>query len=218
MPAEAPPPGRLLAAAAANVVLHVVGLALALWGMRPGTAAFSLDERMGYLASHPLGWSLGWGTWMLCALALVAFFAALQPWAPDPDLALLALALAAAGAGVDLLCDVGQIVVLPDLAAWTPRDAALFVASERGLGAGGTVVANGLYSLAVLLAGFALRARLPVSALALAAATCGAGLLMVVAGFSGQPRLVELSTGPTIAGFLLWTVVTSRGLSRRDRR
>src|SRR5688572_9365038 len=151
----------LLVTAAVNVVLHVAGLVMAAASLRPGSPAVPLDDRLAYLASHGLGWSIGWGVWMWCALAFVAFLAALRPYAPVADLAALAVTLGAAGAAIDLVCDVGQIVVLPDIAAWQPAQPALFVAWERWLGATGAIAANGLYSLATLAATMALRPRVP---------------------------------------------------------
>src|SRR5262249_28195908 len=118
------------------------------------------------------------------------------------------------GAAVDLLCDTGQLAVLPELAAWRPPERALFLACERGLGAGGTVVANGLYSLAVPLAALALRGRVPAFALWLRGGPRAGGVVMVRAGLLGEPRLVELSTGPLIGGFLAWTVVVGGSLAR----
>ena len=199
-----------------NVGLHLLGLALALIGMRQGTPLVPLDERLAYLASRPIGWSLGWGTWMLCALALVAFLAVLATHAHGAPLASLAVTLAAAGAAIDLLCDGVQIAVLPGLASARLSDPSVFLAWERAAGVGGTVVANGLYSVAVLLAAIALRGRpgMPAHALSLGVATFGAGMLMVVAGFVGDPRRLELATGPTIGAFLLWTVAVARALLR----
>src|SRR4029453_17451630 len=66
-----------------NVGLHLLGLALAMTGMRPGTPLVPAPERVAYLAARPLLWSLGWATWMLCALALVAFLAALARAVPE---------------------------------------------------------------------------------------------------------------------------------------
>jgi hypothetical protein len=195
----------LTSASAANVGLHLLGLVLAVLALRPGSPLVPLDARVSYLAGHPVGWSLGWGVWMLCALALVAYLAALREHATLPALASLAVTLGAAGAAIDLACDVGQIVVLPDLAGRPPAEAT-FVTWERWLGATGAIVANGLYSLAVPLASFALRGRMPTYVQALALATGVAGLLMVAAGFSGNPHHLEASVGPTIASFLLWTI------------
>jgi hypothetical protein len=199
-----------------NIALHVIGLAVAFFGMRPGSPLVPLDDRMAYLAARPLGWAAGWGVWMLCALALVAFVAALRPYAETSELALVALVLAAAGAGIDLFCDVGQIVVLPDVAAWRPPQPALFVSWERLLGAGGAVVANGLYSAAVFLIALALRRRVPAYAFAIGLASCGAGIVMVVAGFSGNARLLEASVGPTIGSFLLWCAAMAWVLGPQD--
>jgi hypothetical protein len=194
----------LTAAALLNIGLHVVGLAVAFVGMRPGSVVVPLDDRMAYLAARPLAWTLGWGVWMLCALAFVAFVATLRPHVEKPDLAALAVILGAAGATIDLFCNVGQMVVLPDVAAWKPAQPALFVAWERWLGAGGAVVANGLYSIAVFMLSLGARGRYPAYVFALGCATAAAGFLMVAAGLTGHARLLELSVGPTIVSFVLW--------------
>jgi hypothetical protein len=208
----------LLLTAGLNVVLHILGLVLALTHLRPGSPAVPLDDRLAYLAAHPLGWPIGWSVWMLCALALVAMLAALRPHAAHPDLAALAVTLGAAGAAIDLVCDVGQIVVLPDVAAWKPAQPALFVAWERWLGATGAIAANGLYSLAALAASFALRPRVPAYVVGLGIATCAAGFLMVGAGFTGDMRQLEVSVGATMVSFLLWTVALTWALVAPARR
>lgn len=199
----------LSAAAGVTVVLHLTGLALAWLGMRPGSPLLPLDDRMVYLAAQPTAWTLGWACWILCALAFVAFMTALRAHVPSRDLGSLALMLAVAGAVADILCDLGQIVVLPDAAAWKPAQPALFVAWERWLGAGGAVVANGFYSLAVLIATGSMRRRMPGYVWGLALATFGAGLLMIVAGLTGDARLLEASVAPTIGSFLAWTIAVA---------
>lgn len=196
----------LLVLGALNVALHLLGLALAALGMRPGTGVFPLPERMAYVAPRPAGWVLGWATWALCALVLVGFVAALTARArsaADSSVRALALALAAAGAAVDLCCDVLWITVVPDLAA--RGEVALFLAVERMLGAAGAAVANGLYSVAVLLVALTLREGRP-----LGYATFAFGMLMVAAAFTGDPRHLEWVTGPTIGAFLAWTVAVLR--------
>jgi hypothetical protein len=218
MPATPPPPGvrRLLALTAwASVVLHVAGLALAVAGMRPGTPLVPAAERAAYLAGRPLAWSLGWAAWMLCALALVAFLAVLAEAVPQaPAVLRLATTLAAAGAAIDLTCDTLFITLLPALAAEGPTP--LFFAVERALGAGGVVVANGLYSVAILLASLGLRAAaaMPAVVRALGYATFAAGMLMVAAGFTGDAHQLELATGLTIVPFLAWTLGVARSLAR----
>src|SRR5262245_46354146 len=115
--------------------------------MRPGSPLVGLGERMAHLAARPPEWSLAWGVWMLCALALVAF---VHQAGARLGGASLAAPLAAAGAGVDLLCDGVQMTVLPLAASGGPEAALSFRAWERAAGVGGLVAANGLYSLAVL--------------------------------------------------------------------
>src|SRR5262249_48566706 len=105
----------LLGLAWLNVVLHGAGLGFATLGMRPGTPLAALPDRLASLARFPLGWSLGWGVWMLCALALVGFCAVLAYYLREPaDLVRLALMVVTAGGAFDLFCDAVFVTVLPD--------------------------------------------------------------------------------------------------------
>jgi hypothetical protein len=203
----------LTLAAGLSVGLHLGGLALAVAALRPGTPIVPPAERVAYLAERPLGWTLGWAAWMLCALALVAFLAVLAHVVPEASTVLrTAVMLASAGAAVDLVCDTLYITVLPGLAAGGPTP--LFLAVERALGAGGVVVANGLYTIATLLAALGLRARpeMPPVVTWLGYATFAGGMLMVAAGFTGDPRHLELATGAAILPYMAWTLGVARAL------
>ena len=207
-------PRRLLTLTAwLSVGVHVTGLALAVIGMRPGTPLVPAGERVAYLAGRPLAWSLGWAAWMLCALALVAFLAVLAQVVPQASAILgPAVMLAAAGAAVDLTCDTLFITVVPTLARDGPTP--LFLTVERALGAGGVVVANGLYSVAILLATLGLRGQpvMPPFVLGLGYTTFAAGMLMVAAGFTGDPQQLQVATGLTILPFTAWTLGVARSL------
>jgi len=203
----------LTLAAGLSVGLHLGGLALAVAALRPGTPIVPPAERVAYLAERPLGWTLGWAAWMLCALALVAFLAVLAHVVPEASTVLrTAVMLASAGAAVDLVCDTLYITVLPGLAAAGPTP--LFLTLERALGAGGVVVANGLYTIATLLAALGLRARpeMPPVVTWLGYATFAGGMLMVAAGFTGDPRHLELATGAAILPYMAWTLGVARAL------
>ena len=203
----------LTLAAGLSVGLHLGGLALAVAALRPGTPLVPMAERVAYLAERPLGWTLGWAAWMLCALALVAFLAVLAHVVPEASTVLrTAVMLASAGAAVDLVCDTLYITVLPGLAAAGPTP--LFLTVERALGAGGVVVANGLYTIATLLAALGLRARpeMPPVVTWLGYATFAGGMLMVAAGFTGDPRHLELATGAAILPYMAWTLGVARAL------
>jgi hypothetical protein len=115
---------------------------------------------------------------------------------------------------VDLLCNSAQAFALPLIAAARPPEIALFLAAERAVAAGGLVAANGLYSVAVLLAALALRERAGALAFGLGLATFAFGMAMVAAGFTGVPRHAELATPPTILAFAAWTVAVARALTR----
>jgi hypothetical protein len=203
-----PPSNRLLWGLAwGNVVLHGVGLVLALFGMRPGSPLVPLPERMEYLAGHPAGWSWGWGVWMACSLLLLGYVAALRACLPERSLAAdLALTLTAAGMGVDLLCDVLQIRGLPLATASEP----LFLSLEALAFTGGATVANGLYTAAVLI--LTLSLRIGSGARLAGFATVVFGAAMAVAGMIPSPRLLELATGPTIGFYSLWTILVARDL------
>ena len=200
---------RLTVAAWANVVLHVLGLGAAVLWMRPGTAIFPVAERMAYLGAQPPGWRAGWALWALCAFALLAFLALLSARRPGAATQ-AALALACAGAAVDLTCDTLFVPVLPR-AALGPAEA--FVLFERGVNAASLAVANGLYSVAVLVASRGLGLPPPAESrqrvLGLLTFVAGGGL--AAAGLLGEPRLVELATGPTIALFMAWTCIVAAG-------
>lgn len=199
-----------------NVIVHVIGLFFALFGMRPGTPSVELVERMGYLAGYPWGWIGGWVVWMVCTLVLVGYCATLvtrlERTAIMPQVALMVAGL---GGAIDIFCDALLITVMPMLAA--QGEVKLFIAFERMLNAGGLIAANGLYSIAVLLFTLAARARVR----APLAIICGygvfiSGMLMCVAGYTGNPRHLEIVTGPTIILFSLWTLLVAHAINHRD--
>jgi hypothetical protein len=198
----------------ANVALHGVGVAVAWFGMRPGSIAAPLAERMAYLATRPAGWITGWGIWIVCSLLLVSFMAVLRSRLPAPSPAAdLALAFTAAGMGVDLLCDVIQMQALP-LAAAGPAPS--FLVLERIAFTGGATVANGLYTAGVVLMTLCLRTIVSRPALLAGWATGISGSVMVLSGLVLSPALLVASTGPTIGFYSLWTVLVAQDL-RRDR-
>jgi hypothetical protein len=206
--------GALQTLAWANVALHGAGLALAWFGMRPGSVAAPLAERMAFLASRPAGWIGGWGVWMTCTLLLVSFMAVLRSRLPAPNpTADLALVVTAAGMGVDLLCDVIQMQALP-LAAAGPAPS--FLLLERIAFTGGATVTNGLYTAGVVLMTAGLRS-VSVPARLAGWATGVSGAVMVLSGLVLSPALLVASTGPTMGFYSLWTILVARDLGHGRR-
>ncbi len=208
----------LTALAWLNVVLHVLALAFAYFGLRPGSPLAPLPGRLEYLAGSPPGWSLGWASWMLCAAALVAFLAALPPRLGErADLARLGLTVAVAAAAFDLCCDALYIAVFPALAAEARHSSPdVFLVVERLTGVASLIIANGGYSVAALLMTLALRGRngLVRGTAAAGYGVAGFGLVLAAAGFTGLPWHAEWATPPTILLYCAWVLLVARSFER----
>jgi hypothetical protein len=176
--------------------------------MRVGMPGSTLEVRMAFLAERTQGWRVGWATWALCALALLWYLALVSERRPTAGTR-LAVVLAGAGVAVDLTCDALYVVVLPEVARAHPDT---FLLVERAIGVGSVVVANGLYSIALLITTTAVDA-VPWPARALGWASGTGGLAMAVAGLAGSPRAVEACAGATMGLFMAWTVVFARALA-----
>lgn len=202
-----------------NVALHVVALGLAALGMRPGTPLVGLTERLDYLARAPLGWTAGWIAWMCCAAALIAFLAALNQRLDTP-LSQLGLTIAVAGAAFDLFCDSVYLIAFPMMASMKPPPETLFLIVERMIGIASLVIANGAYSVGILLFTLALRKRQAMASFTVVVgyAVAGFGLLLAGAGFTGVPWHAEWGTGPTIGLFCVWVVLVAHSPSSAGRQ
>jgi hypothetical protein len=205
---------RLLAGLAwLNVAIHGFALVLAWVGMRPGSTLEPLPQRMAYLAGHPVAWTLGWIAWMLSAAALIAFLAVLT-WQTEKPLAQLGLMIALVGAGFDLFCDCLYVLLLPRLASGGTAGEGLFLSAEQATGIASLVIANGAYSVAVLLVSHACRALPGVSRfttlLGYGVGCCG--LVLAAGGITGSAWHAALATPPTIGLFCLWVVLLAHSL------
>jgi hypothetical protein len=179
-------------------------------GLRPGSTIIPLADRMAYLASQPPAWKWGWGLWMLCALALVAYIAVLRRQLPgDPLAARLALKFTTAGMLVDLSCDVLQMEMLPLAAS---LGSSVFLGYERLAFTGGLTIANGLYTVGLLLMNLSLRgiARAPARIVGWVAVV--SGFALAATGLVPSPLLLQTATGLTIGAYSLWTVLVARDL------
>jgi hypothetical protein len=197
-----------------NVMLHLAGLAVAAVGMKPGSLMAPLPDRLAYLASRPLGWTIGWATWILCAIALVAFLAMLTHRLGErASVARLGLTIAIVGAGFDLCCDCTYILVFPMLATDRSTPESLFLVLERIVGIASMVIANGCYAIGILLTTIQLRGRAGTSRLAILVGYAIAvfGLILSAAGFTWVGWHAALATGPTILLFCVWVVLVARG-------
>jgi hypothetical protein len=203
-----------------NVFLHLVGLALAAIAIPPGSPLVPLPERLRYLAAGPIAWTFAWAAWMCCAFALVAFLAVLtNRLGEQARLAQLGLMIAVAAAGFDLCCDSIYLLVFPMLASCQPPPETLFLIAERVTGIAGLVVANGAYSISILLLALALRDRPEISPFTVGAGygVAGFGLLLAAAGITWVPWHAALATPPTIGLFCLWVILVAYSLDPARR-
>jgi hypothetical protein len=209
------PDRSLIIVAWLNVGFHMVGLVFAAFGMRPGTPLVPLAERMEYLSRFPTGWVLGWGTWMLCVPLLIAFLArTARCLRTRLELGRLAVTTAVIGGAFDLCCDVIFIAILPQVASWPPGNERHFLLLEKVTATVSVTIANGLYSIAVLLLTLALRDQpgLARSVVAVGYGDAGFGLVLAIVNFTGDPRHIEWATGPAIGLFCVWAVLVAYSL------
>lgn len=206
----------LRAAAYTTAGLNALGLVLAAGAMRPGAPMMPLDARVAFLASRPIGWTVGWGVWMLAAIALVVFFVLLARAVPGRS-SRAGLVLVAIGAAVDLACDTAQMTLVPLVAA--AHEPARFAALDRACWAGGVIGGSGLYCLAVatLTIALARAGRAGPLVVASGALTLAFGAVWVGAEVVEARAFLEPATAATVGAFLLWAVAVPAGLTDRRR-
>src|SRR5213078_1477255 len=111
-------------------------------------------------------------------------------------------------------CDSVYLLLFPTLASGQHPSQTGFLIVERVTGIGSLVIANGAYSVAILLLTLALRGRRGISRFTVVVgyAVAGLGLVLASAGFTGSPWHAACATPPTIGLFCLWVVLVARAL------
>lgn len=203
------------AVAIATTVFHLLALALAGIWIAPGTMAGDAAARAAYLAPRPLGWTIGWWLWIASAVTLVAWIALVAERRPS-SWTRLAVPVSIGAAAIDLSADALQIALRPALASEGPTP--LFQAVATALDVVGFVPANGLYSVAVLLATIGVaRAGAPRVVTLLGLLTFLAGFALAAAGFTLQPRALQTTAGLTMVAFVGWTLTLWWSVRERAR-
>ncbi len=197
---------HLRIAAACAIMFHVLGLAVAFFGIRYGTPVFSVELRMAHIATSLWGWKVAWGIWLIAAMTFVWFLATVEKvWNVTGVCARLSVVVGVAAASLDSLFDTLQIVVLPGVARGPESQP--FLALAHFASAGGIVVANALYAISVALMTCALGSRLSALGRWMGWVTLIAGLLLTAVGFIDDPHLPEIFAGPAIGTYMLWVAV-----------
>jgi len=184
---------------------HVVAAAASLLLMRGALPPNADDARIAYIATHRFQWTVGWLSWQLAVLTLIALYAVLARRFGG-SLPLAALAFGAAGAAIDVSTQMRFILTLPQLHG----DA--FALLDRELEALTGYAANGLYTLAFVLFVIAGWREMPRLANALAAPIAVSGFAFAIAAAMHHALAEIISSAILFPLFVLWTVLIARWL------
>ncbi|MBV8517605.1 MAG: hypothetical protein JO197_09415 [Acidobacteria bacterium] len=196
--------GSVAFLAAALHLLAALSLLLLLQPALPGAA---YPARIAYLETHRAAWTLGWLTWQLAAMSLLALMAVLALRFRG-TVAVTAMCIAAAAFSIDFASESRYMGVLPELRG----DA--FAALDRELDVLIGFAANGLYTIALaLLVGAGWRA-LPSAARILAVPVVASGLALAAASLAHDARAETISSAVLFPLLVLWMIVVGLWLRR----
>jgi hypothetical protein len=186
---------------------HVVASAAMLFLLREGLPGFDEAHRLAYLDAHRAAWTLGWMTWQLAVVSLIALYAVLA-LRFGGVLSVTAMAAATAGMAIDIATQMRYIAVLPAV------HGEAFALLDRELEMLTGYAANGLYTLGfalLVLAGFR---AMPKISLVLAIPVTVSGFALSAAALMHDARW-EVSTSAVLFPlFTLWIVVIALWLRK----
>jgi hypothetical protein len=192
-------------AGAAHVVASVAMLLL----LRPGLPPFDEAHRLDYLDGHRGAWTVGWLTWQLAVVSLIALYAVLA-MRFGGVLSVTAMAAATAGMAIDIATQIRFIVILPTL------HGNAFAQLDRELEMLTAYAANGLYTLGFALFTLAGLRALPKSALVLAVPVTLSGFALAAAALLDDARLEVITSAVLFPLFTLWIVVLALWLRKSE--
>jgi len=192
-------------AGAAHVVASVAMLVL----LRHGLPPFDEAHRLDYLDAHRRAWTLGWMTWQLAVVSLIALYAVLA-MRFGGALSVTAMAASTAGMAIDIATQIRFIAILPTLhgTAFAQLDRELAMLTAYG--------ANGLYTLGFVLLTIAGLRALPKSALVLAVPVALGGFALAAAALVNDARLEIITSALLFPLFTLWIVVIALWLRKSE--
>ena len=180
--------------------------------LRDGLPGLGSDAstRASFIGSHTVPWRLGWLTWNLAAISLVAFYIALKrdTCSDHGLLPRLAVLCAVAGLAADLSAEALMMGLEPGLPVH------VFPLVERVSLLLTGYLANGLYSLGGALLTVSWRG-IPRHLLTLAIPLWGAGFLLSATTMLDWPSGAVVAAGFTMFLFVVWTLRVGRWASTR---
>ena len=196
--------GPAYLAAVLNAVASVLMVAVLRTGL-PGGSDTSA-QRLAFIQGHVWQWRVGWLTWNLAALSLVALYVALgrAAGAQETLLVRLALLFAAAGLAGDLTAEALIMGLEPSLSP------SAFAVAERATLLLTGYLGNGLYSVAGAMLTWYLRRALPRWLVAVAIALWTAGLALSVMTMIDSTAGEVVTTGAVMVLFVAWAGLVGR--------
>ena len=202
--------GWAYAAVATNLNAAVVMIGVLARGLPAGES--SLTTRMEYVRAHATVWRLGWVTWHVAAIALLALFVVLSRlWSERaPIVVRLALICATAGLAADLAAQTMLMAVSPRAGHDDFRLIESIAVPLSGY------LGNGLYTVGGALLTWAGRRDLPRALLGLGAAVWASGFALSAAALIGSERGQVVGGSILILLFIAWSALVGRWLGRRE--
>jgi hypothetical protein len=187
-----------------NAVASIVMVAVLRMGLPGGSD--TATERLVFIQGHVWQWRVGWLTWNLAALSLVALYAALGLIAGMNGnlLVRLAMVVAAAGLAGDLTAEALIMGLEPSLSP------SAFAVAERATLLLTGYLGNGLYSLAGAMLTWCLRRALPRWLVAVAIALWAAGFGLSVMTLIDSTTGEVVTTGMVMVLFVGWAALVGR--------
>jgi hypothetical protein len=199
-------------------VTHALAGALLALVLRHGLASEpDLAARVSFVASHAWAWRLSWLAWSAAALAIFLLsvrLARAQLGSARSAVVAAAPLLVACAVAADLSGQVQAIVLLPEHAQ--AAEPARFASIERLVTLLSGVLANGLYTLGIVLLAWGARDWLPRWA-SLAAAVVGvSGAALSGSAGAGFAQGVFWSTAALMPALLAWLWAMARAARARS--
>jgi hypothetical protein len=205
-------------AAVLAFVTHAVAGALLGLVLRHGLASEpDPAARISFVSAHAWAWRLSWLAWSAAALAIFLLSVRLaRAEFARTRVALVAAAplLIACAVAADLSGQVQAIVLLPEHAQ--AGEPARFASIERLVTLLSGVLANGLYTLGIVLLAWGARAWLPRWASLAAVVVGSSGAALSVSAGAGFVRGVFWSTAVLMTALLAWLWAVARATRARS--
>jgi hypothetical protein len=194
-------------AAAMNAVASIVMVAVLRAGLPGGS---DTAAELAFIQGHVWQWRVGWLTWNLAALSLLALYVALGHLAGSQRNLVVRLALLFASAGLagDLTAEALIMGLEPSLSP------SAFAVAERATLLLTGYLGNGLYTLAGAMLTWCLRRILPRWLVAVAIALWAAGFALSLMTLIDSTAGEVVTTGMVMVLFVVWAGLVGRWAQR----